>query len=122
MAVLGVNGTANELWRAVVSDEGEVLDSQVRIVPAPDSPLATPIRTALDEAEPVIATPRPRDPHRLRAQRAPPQRSPRGPWAPAPTRERARPGTRRPRTRRLAACVSTFNTRLKASLARSPWR
>ncbi|WP_447946271.1 hypothetical protein [Microbacterium lacticum] len=56
MALLGVNGTANELWLAVVSDEGEVLDSQVRIVPAPDSPLATQIRTALDEAERVIET------------------------------------------------------------------
>lgn len=56
MAVLGVNGSANELWLAVVSDEGEVLEAQVRILPAPDSPLATQIRTAVDEADRIIAS------------------------------------------------------------------
>ncbi|MDM7884738.1 hypothetical protein QUG92_06425 [Curtobacterium sp. RHCKG23] len=56
MALLGVNGTTNELWLAVVSEDGDVLDAQLRIVPAPDSPLATQIRTALDEAERLIST------------------------------------------------------------------
>lgn len=56
VAILGVNGATNELWLAVVSDDGEVLDAQVRIQPASDSPLGTQVSTALDEAGRIIVT------------------------------------------------------------------
>ena len=56
MATLGVNGSANELWLAVVSDEGEVVTAQNRIVPSADTPLAAQIDIAVEEAQRILTT------------------------------------------------------------------
>lgn len=56
MAVLGVNGTTNGLWLAVVSDDGEVLDAQNNIAPADNTPLAVQINNAVAEAARLFDT------------------------------------------------------------------
>lgn len=56
MAILGVNGTTNGLWLAVVSDEGAVVNAPASITVADDQPLDVQLANAVAEARRLIET------------------------------------------------------------------
>lgn len=51
MAVLGVNGSTNGLWLAVVDEDGKVLKALTSITPADNTPLAEQITDTVATAE-----------------------------------------------------------------------
>jgi hypothetical protein len=50
MAILGVNGSSNGLWLAVVSDNGDIVDAPVSLAPSADTPLEVQIANTVEAA------------------------------------------------------------------------
>lgn len=56
MAILGVNGSTNGLWLAVVSDAGEVMEAPVSLAPAADTALEVQIANTVEAASRLFTT------------------------------------------------------------------
>lgn len=55
VAILGINGSSNGLWLAVISDQGAIVDADASIGIAADTPLSVQIAGAVEAASRMFA-------------------------------------------------------------------